>query len=54
MRKYVTGTTALRNGAYFEASKALQQAVAADDKFALAHARLAEAYTELDTAKGKG
>ena len=39
---------ALRNGAYYEASKALLQAVAVDDKFALAHARLAEAYTELD------
>jgi serine/threonine protein kinase/Tfp pilus assembly protein PilF len=45
---YEIGTTALRNGAYFEASKALRQAVAADEKFALAHARLAEAYTELD------
>ena len=48
MRQYETGTTALRNGAYFEASKALRQAINADDKFALAHARLAEAYTELD------
>jgi serine/threonine protein kinase/Flp pilus assembly protein TadD len=45
---YDKGTMALRNGAYYEASKTLQQAVAADDKFALAHARLAEAYTELD------
>jgi tetratricopeptide (TPR) repeat protein/predicted Ser/Thr protein kinase len=48
MRWYEAGTTALRNGAYFDASKSLQQAVAADDKFALAHARLADAYTELD------
>jgi serine/threonine protein kinase/tetratricopeptide (TPR) repeat protein len=48
LKWYETGTGALRNGAYFEASKALQQAVAADDKFALAHARLAEAYSELD------
>ena len=47
-RWYDVGTSALRNGAYFEASKALRQAVTADDKFALAHARLAEAYTELD------
>ena len=47
-RWYEVGTSALRNGAYFEASKALRQAVTADDKFALAHARLAEAYTELD------
>src|SRR4030095_7692663 len=47
-RWYNAGTTQLRNGAYFEASKSLQKAVAADDKFALAHARLADAYTELD------
>ena len=45
---YDKGTIALRNGAYHEASKALLQAVATDDKFALAHARLAEAYAELD------
>jgi len=42
------GANALRNGAYYDAGKALRQAVAADDEFALAHARLAEAYTELD------
>lgn len=48
VRWYNIGTTHLRNGAYFEASKALQEAVASDDKFALAHARLAEAYAELD------
>jgi len=45
---YDKGTMALRNGAYYEASKALLQAVVADDNFALAHARLGEAYTELD------
>jgi serine/threonine protein kinase/Tfp pilus assembly protein PilF len=45
---YRAGTGSLRNGAYYQASKALQEAVAKDDKFALAHARLAEAYTELD------
>ena len=45
---YDAGTTALRNGAYYQASKALQQAVKIDDKFALGHAWLAEAYTELD------
>lgn len=51
---YNKGTDALRNGAFLQASKALEQAVAADDKFALAHARLAEAWTELDyTAKAK-
>lgn len=47
---YNAGTASLRSGAYYQASKALQQAVARDDKFALAHARLAEAYTELDYA----
>jgi len=45
---YNKGTDALRNGAFLQASKALEQSVAADDGFALAHARLAEAYTELD------
>jgi tetratricopeptide (TPR) repeat protein len=47
---YEAGITNLRDGAYYQASKAFQQAVAKDDKFALAHARLAEAYTELDYA----
>jgi len=47
---YEAGTNSLRNGAFYQASKAFQQAVAKDDKFALAHARLAEAYTELDYA----
>ena len=42
-RWYEMGTNALRDGAYYQASKALEQAVAIDDKFALAHARLAEA-----------
>lgn len=45
---YNKGTDALRNGAFLQASRALEQSVAADDRFALAHARLAEAYTELD------
>lgn len=47
---YNKGTDALRNGAFLQASKALEQSVAADEGFALAHARLAEAYTELDYA----
>jgi serine/threonine protein kinase/tetratricopeptide (TPR) repeat protein len=47
-RRYEVGTLALRNGAYFQASRELEQAVATDAKFALAHARLAEAYAELD------
>ncbi|HEY6045134.1 MAG TPA: hypothetical protein VIU65_00945 [Pyrinomonadaceae bacterium] len=39
---------ALRASAFFKASKLLQQAVAEDEDFALADARLAEAWTELD------
>src|SRR5215216_6619937 len=46
------GTDNLHNGAYYQASKALTQAIQIDDGFALAHARLAQAWTELDyTAK---
>lgn len=47
-RLYDTGTNAIRAGSYFQASKALEQATRADDQFALAHARLAEAWMELD------
>lgn len=45
---YDGGTEALRNGAYFAAAKSLEQAVNTDPNFALAHARLAEAYSELE------
>jgi len=45
---YDQGTSSLRNGAFYQASKALTQAIAIDDKYALAHARLAQAWTELD------
>lgn len=47
---YNKGTDYLRNGAFLQASKALEQAVGADPKFAMAHARLAEALFELDYA----
>jgi serine/threonine protein kinase/Tfp pilus assembly protein PilF len=47
-RWYEVGTNALRDGAYYQASRAFEQAVRVDDKFVLAHARLAEAWTELD------
>lgn len=47
---YDKGSDALRNGGFLQASKALEQAVTSDDKFALAHARLAEASFELDDA----
>jgi len=54
MQWYEGGIAALRTGSYHQASKALEQAIQADDKFALAHARLAEAYSELDyTDKAK-
>src|SRR5438552_3417476 len=47
-RLYETGANAIRAGSYFQASKALELAIRADDQFALAHARLAEAFMELD------
>jgi tetratricopeptide (TPR) repeat protein/tRNA A-37 threonylcarbamoyl transferase component Bud32 len=47
---YAAGTNALRDGTYFKASKAFELGIKADEKFALAHARLAEAWTELDYA----
>jgi tetratricopeptide (TPR) repeat protein len=53
-RWFAMGTNALRDGAYFQASKALEQAIQIDDDYVLAHARLAEAWTELDyTDKAK-
>jgi serine/threonine protein kinase len=45
---YREGANALRNGAYYKAVKVLQQAVSVDDDFPLAHARLAEALTEME------
>ena len=45
---YQQGTDNLHNGAYFQASKALTQAIELDGAFALARARLAQAWTELD------
>ena len=47
-RWYDAGVNALRDGTYYQASKALEQAINLDEKFALAHARLAEALMELD------
>jgi tetratricopeptide (TPR) repeat protein len=47
-RLYDLGVNAIREGAFFKSSKLLQQAVGTDERFALAHARLAEAWTELD------
>lgn len=45
---YQKGNEALRSGAFLQASKAFDQAVANDPNFPLAHARLAEALFELD------
>lgn len=47
-RWYEIGTAALRDGAYYQASQALEKAIAADDGYILAHARLAEALVNLD------
>ena len=47
---YEKGLVALREGTSFKASKLLERAVGADSQFALAHARLAEAYSELDAS----
>src|SRR5256714_3061973 len=49
-RLYDTGTNYLRDGAYNQARKAFEGALQIDDKFALAHAGLAEAWMELDYA----
>jgi serine/threonine protein kinase/Tfp pilus assembly protein PilF len=48
LQLYETGTDAIRAGSFFQASKALELATRADYGFALAHARLAEAFMELD------
>jgi tetratricopeptide (TPR) repeat protein/predicted Ser/Thr protein kinase len=44
---YERGTSAIREGTYFQASKALERALEIDSAFALARARRAEAYTEM-------
>lgn len=48
--KYQQGLTALRDGAFFTAKQALEQALTLAPDFTLAHARLAEALMELDYA----
>lgn len=47
---YEMGTAALREGTYVKAAQALQVAVDRDKNFALGHARLADAWSELDFA----
>ncbi len=54
LRYYREGTDALRDGTYYKAAKALERAVSIDNAMPLAHARLAEAWSELDyTGKAK-
>lgn len=48
---YSKGLDALRNGSFLQATKAFQQAIQVDERFALAHARLAESFFELDYAE---
>lgn len=45
---YDAGTRVMREGAFYEASKLLEQSISSDDGFLLAHARLAQTYLELD------
>jgi tetratricopeptide (TPR) repeat protein len=45
---YEKGLAAIREGTYVKATLALQKAEDADPRFAMAHARLAEAWSELD------
>lgn len=49
-RWYDSGTAALRDGLFSQASNTLERAINADGNFALAHARYAEALMELDYA----
>lgn len=49
-RLYELAVNAMREASFFRASKILQQAVQEDGQFALAHARLAECWTELDSS----
>ncbi len=45
---YNLGTEALRDGTSYKASKMLEDAVSLDNNFTIAHAKLAEAWAELD------
>jgi tetratricopeptide (TPR) repeat protein len=48
---YRKGAEALGDSTYYKAAKALEEAVRLDPTFALAHARLAEAYNEIDESE---
>lgn len=45
---YQSGIAALREGSYLKATRSLDNAVQQDSRFAMAHARLAEAWSDLD------
>jgi tetratricopeptide (TPR) repeat protein len=47
-RWYEAGVSALREGTYLKATQALGRALLLDDSYVLAHARLADAWAELD------
>jgi tetratricopeptide (TPR) repeat protein/predicted Ser/Thr protein kinase len=49
---YDRGTSAIREGAYFQASKALERAVEIDPGFALARVRRAETFSEMGLTDG--
>ena len=49
LRWYDLGVAALRDGTYYSATTALTRALSIDPEFTLAHARLAEAWSELDS-----
>jgi len=51
---YHQGVDDIHAGAYFAATKALEQAVRIAPRFSLAHARLAEAWVELDVPENAG
>lgn len=51
LRWYQSGAAALRDATYYGAIRALERAVATYPDFALAHARLAEAWNELDDSE---
>ncbi|HEU4931406.1 MAG TPA: tetratricopeptide repeat protein [Pyrinomonadaceae bacterium] len=48
MQLYQAGATALRNGNHIKAASLFEQAIKTDDQFPLAHARLAEVWSDLD------
>jgi tetratricopeptide (TPR) repeat protein len=48
---YDQGLVAMRLGTYYQASKRLERSIELDDRYALSHARLAEAYLEMNSTE---